>query len=100
MSVLDSKNTKKDRFSELIEVLREIAKDKWLLREFLVDILTPREIEEISNRWQIVKMLKAQIPHHIIAHKLRVGVETVTRGSREMSNGRGGFQLTLAKLKK
>ncbi len=100
MATIDGKNTKKDCFSELIEVLREIAKDKWLLREFLVDILTPREIEEISNRWQIVKMLKAQIPHHIIARKLHVGVETVTRGSREMSNERGGFRLTLAKLKK
>ena len=100
MVILNRKNEYKSYFQELVEVVHELAKDKQLLREFLFDILTPREIEEISNRWQIVKMLKNQIPHHMIAHKLHIGLGTVTRGSREMRNKHGGFQLALAKLKK
>jgi len=55
---------------------------------FLQGILTPKELLEISNRLQIVKMLKRGISHHDIAGKLHVGVATVTRGSRELREGR------------
>jgi TrpR family trp operon transcriptional repressor len=56
--------------------------------EFLKGILTPREIEELSTRLQIVKLLKKGVPHQEIARRLEVGVATVTRGSRELRMGR------------
>lgn len=56
--------------------------------EFLKGILTPREIEELSTRLQIVKLLKKGLPHQEIARRLKVGVATVTRGSREIKFGR------------
>lgn len=56
--------------------------------EFLKGILTPREIEELSTRLQIVKMIKSGLPHQEIAHRMGVGVATVTRGSREIKLGR------------
>lgn len=56
--------------------------------EFLKGILTPREIEELSTRLQIVKLLKKGVPHQEIARRLEVGVATVTRGSRELNQGR------------
>lgn len=97
------KTGKKDEdwryFEELVDVFYEISKDKRLLREFLLDIWTPREVEEIAKRWQIVKMLKKHIPHHKIARKLHIGVGTVSRGSREMANQSGGFHLALNKLR-
>lgn len=86
-------------FQELVEVLQKLSKDKKLLKEFLLDILTPRELAEISKRWQVVKMIKGQVPHQRIAKELNIGVGTVTRGSREMSNPHGGFQLALERLR-
>lgn len=58
------------------------------MENFLYGILTPQELEEISVRLQIVKMLKKGIPQHDIAEKLGIGVATVTRGSKEIAKGR------------
>lgn len=56
--------------------------------EFLKGILTPKELEEMSTRLQIVKLIKKGHPHQEIARRLEVGVATVTRGSRELRKGR------------
>lgn len=58
------------------------------IEEFLKGILTPKELDEIPIRLQIVKMLKKGIPQHTIAEKLGVGIATVTRGSKEIAQGR------------
>jgi len=100
MQIHDKKEHIWKYFDELVGVVQKVALDKRLLKEFLIDILTPRELEEISKRWQIIKMLQSETPHHKIAGELHIGVGTVTRGSREMRNKHGGFQLALAKLRK
>lgn len=74
-------------FNDLVDTLLKIkGRDEML--DFLRGILTPKELIEIPNRLAIVKMLKRGISHHDIAGKMRVGVATVTRGSRELQKGR------------
>jgi TrpR family trp operon transcriptional repressor len=70
----------------LNEVL--VLEDKHELLEFLKGILTPKELEEIPNRLEIIRLLKQGLPQHQIAEKLGVGVATVTRGSKEIQKGR------------
>lgn len=84
---------------EVIDVIYKISKDKGLLAEFVKDILTPREFDNISVRWQIVKRLAKGEHHQSIAENLHLGVATVTRGSREMRKKEGGLRRTLKKLK-
>lgn len=84
---------------EVIEVIYKIAKDKQLLADFVKDILTPHEFENIGVRWQIVKRLAKGEHQESIAADLRLGVATVTRGSREMRKKEGGFRRTLKFLK-
>ena len=84
---------------EVVEVIARIAKDKTLLADFVHDILTPKEYENIGVRWQIVKRLAKGEKHESIARMLKLGVATVTRGSREMRNQNGGFQRTLKLFK-
>ena len=74
-------------FRELIDQTLKI-KDEKELKDFLEGILTPKELEEIPNRLQIVKLLKKGITHQDIAKKLGVGVGTVTRGSKEIIRGK------------
>ena len=93
------KNNSEQYKKEVIEVLYKIAKDKVLLRDFVKDILTPREFENISVRWQIIERLAKGEHHQAIAEALHLGVGTVTRGSREMRNKEGGFQRALKLLK-
>jgi len=76
-----------NKLNQLVEVLLEIKNKKEML-DFLKGILTPKEMEEISTRLQIVKLLKKDKPQQFIAKKLGVGIATVTRGSREIKLGR------------
>lgn len=61
------------------------------LTDFLVGILTSSELEQIIIRLKIVKMLKQGVPQHEIASKLGVGVATVSRGAKELKNGRFNY---------
>ena len=93
------KNNSEQYKKEIIEILYKISKDKVLLNDFVKEILTPKEFENIGVRWQIVKKLAKGEKHEYIASDLKLGVATVTRGSREMRNKQGGFQRTLKLLK-
>ncbi len=93
------KNNSEQYKKELIELLYKVAKDKQLLADFTRDILTPREFENISVRWQIVKRLAKGEHHAAIAEALHLGVATVTRGSREMRKKEGGFRRALKLVK-
>jgi len=72
---------------KLIDALLKIN-TKEEMEDFLKGILTPKELLEIPNRLEIVKMLKSGVSHHEVAGKLGVGVATVTRGSMEIQKGR------------
>lgn len=86
---LDSRNKKymNSNLEELVNTLLNVRGKKEMY-DLLRGLLTPKELFEIPNRLQIVKMLKKGISHQEIAEKLHVGVATVTRGSREIQKGR------------
>jgi len=76
-----------NKVGELIEAFLK-NKTNSEMSDFLKGILTPRELEELTTRLQIVKLIKKGLPHQEIARRLEVGVATVTRGSRELQLGR------------
>ena len=94
------KNNSEQYKKELIEVMFKIAKDKELLADFVKEILTPREFDNLGVRWQIVERLAKGEHHQAIAEALHLGVSTVTRGSREMRNKNGGFRRALKVIHK
>ena len=76
-----------NKIGELIEAFLK-NKTNSEMSDFLKGILTPRELDELTTRLQIVKLIKKGLPHQEIARRLEVGVATVTRGSRELQLGR------------
>lgn len=54
------------------------------MEKFLTAILTPQELEVIPKRLEIVKLLKKGVSQRKIAEKLKTGIATVTRGSKEL----------------
>ena len=75
------------RFKELINTFLQMnTKEK--MQNFLEGILTPKELEEIPMRLQIIKKLKKGTPQHQIAEELGIGIATVTRGSKEIKRDR------------
>ena len=94
------KNNSEDYKKELADVFYKISKDRTLVTDFLKEILTPREFDNLAVRWQIVKRLGKGEHHQAIAEALHLGVATVTRGSREMRKKEGGFNRALKLLGK
>lgn len=68
--------------------------------DLLQDILTPQELESLAVRWQEVQMIAAGFTQREVAKKLGISISKVTRGSRQMQFGTGGFKIFLKKLGK
>ncbi len=82
--------------SDLYALLAE-AKTEKDMRLLLGDLLTPKELATIAQRWQLVQMLSAGIPQRAIAKTLGMSISKVTRGSLALKKSRGGFGKFLKK---
>jgi len=59
------------------------------MENFLSDLLTPQEIVDISDRLNIIKLLKKWKTQRDIAQELWISITTVNRGSRVLKYGTG-----------
>jgi TrpR family trp operon transcriptional repressor len=67
----------------IAQVLSKIN-DQKLIEEFLLSILTKRELEDLSSRWELVKLLDKGISQRKIAKDLHLSLCKITRGSKEL----------------
>lgn len=65
---------------------------------FLRDLCTFNEIEELSGRWQIVRLLEQQKSYREIAAECGTSTATVTRVNQWRQRGAGGYRLALDRL--
>lgn len=80
-------NKQSNQLDDLMQTLLSLkTRDEMI--NFLEGILTPKELLEIPMRLQIIRMLKEGIPQHKIAEELKIGIATVTRGSKELQKGK------------
>ncbi len=66
----------------------------------LDDLLTPQELDSLAERWQLIQELDKGTPQRDIAEKLHVSISKITRGSRMLQYGSGGFKHFLEKKNK
>jgi TrpR family trp operon transcriptional repressor len=85
---------KKEYFTELYELFTRIKTPKEA-KMFLGDILTQHELEQVAERWQLVKRLSKGMPQRKVKDELGISIEKVTRGSKQLQHGTGGFNLFL-----
>lgn len=74
-------------FTDITSLIFSI-RNKDLLEDFLVGVTTTKERAAIVQRVAIMKRLIAGEPQQKIANDLGVGIATVTRGSKELAQGR------------
>lgn len=86
-------------YSELIALFSSVESHKEA-DQLLQDILTPQEIVSLSERWQLIQELAKGTAQRDIAKKLDLSISKITRGSRMLQFGSGGFLHFLKKLGK
>lgn len=72
-----------DKLPEIARVLSQFD-DPVLLERFFREILTPKEVGDISSRWELVKLLENGVSQREIARRLGLSLCKITRGSREL----------------
>lgn len=72
-----------NKIKEIVSVIVK-TKDVKIIENFLISLLTKKELERISSRWELVKLLNRGLPQRKIAQKLGLSLCKITRGSREL----------------
>lgn len=65
------------------------------VRQFLLDLCTPSELEAIVDRWWTASLLKAGHSYRDISEITGVSVTTIGRVARYLNMGEGGYRLAL-----
>ncbi|MCA9494404.1 MAG: helix-turn-helix domain-containing protein [Myxococcales bacterium] len=68
------------------------------LATLLSDLLTPAEIEALSERWHIVRRLHQGMAQRAVAEELQCSVTTVSRGARQLRYGTGALARAFARI--
>lgn len=66
--------------------------------DFFRDLCTRKELEEMSHRWEAVKLLDQKIPYREISNRTGLSTATITRINQWLQHGTGGYQTMLARL--
>ncbi len=88
-----------------VNKLKEIAStlavsgDREQIEAFLKSILTRNEIDEISARWELVKLLDEGMSQRKIADRLGISLCKITRGSRELKKAHSPFRTMIERYK-
>ena len=65
------------------------------VRQFLLDLCTPSELEAIVDRWWTASLLREGRSYRDISEITGVSVTTIGRVARYMNMGEGGYRLAL-----
>ena len=65
---------------------------------FFRDLCTRRELEEMVQRWTVVRRLSAGLHYREISSEIGVSTATITRINQWLQHGTGGYGLVLERL--
>ena len=69
------------------------------VRQFLLDLCTPAEVEAIVDRWWTASLLKEGRSYREINEITGVSVTTIGRVARYLNMGEGGYRLAMRREK-
>jgi TrpR-related protein YerC/YecD len=65
------------------------------VERFFRDLCTLAELEAISHRWEVARLLDEGLPYLEIAQRTGASTATVTRVAHWLRHGEGGYRLAL-----
>jgi TrpR-related protein YerC/YecD len=94
--MLDRDEWRNAATDDLIDTLLSL-RDRAEAERFLRDLCTLREIHDLAQRWQVVRMLDAGRHYGEISRATGASTATVTRIAQWLRYGTGGYRLALAR---
>jgi TrpR-related protein YerC/YecD len=82
---------------QFVETLLRLDQ-KQIMQNFLSDVMTKKEILEISSRLQAARLLSEKVPYIQIASQTKLSSRTIARISDWMQNGAGGYEVALTNI--
>jgi len=67
-------------------------------RRFFRDLLTKKELIELSLRWKVALMLHKKVPYTKIELETGMSSTTIARVHRWLKRGAGGYRLMIKKM--
>ncbi|MDO8509744.1 MAG: YerC/YecD family TrpR-related protein [bacterium] len=92
------KDWKTKKLKNLVKIILS-SKNEMELLNFFRDLCTLEELEEFSNRWEVVKLLNAGVSYREAAVKTGLSTTTITRIAYWLNNGEGGYREALKRAK-
>ena len=65
---------------------------------FLRDLCTLEELQALSHRWQVARLVDQRVPYAQVAQQLGTSTTTVTRVAYWLRHGMGGYRVALDRL--
>ena len=94
MTVAGEKN---DELGRLLEALCSLETTEEA-RALLADLCTPREVEDLSQRLEVARMLAAGASYADVSRTTGASSTTVSRVSKALNGERGGYRQMLIRL--
>lgn len=88
-----------DEVRELFEALLSLENEEEC-RMFFEDVCTVKEIREMAQRLKVAKMLKNRTSYSAINSQTGVSTATISRVSRCLDYGSGGYDLVISRMGK
>jgi TrpR-related protein YerC/YecD len=67
-------------------------------KKFFRDLLTEKEIDDITERWKIAKMLIRGVPYSQIESELGISSTTIARVHKWVKRGKGGYLIMMKRM--
>ena len=94
-----TKDLRKSRLDRLYESFTQI-RTKEEAASFLSDLCTLRELEDMAQRLAAAGMLQKGENYMKIASEIGISTATISRVSRALNHGSGGYEMMLERLSK
>lgn len=97
MTTVDNKIWSSESSQKLLEAIINLSASP-KLSDFLSDVLTEKEILEISARFKAATLLREGASYETIRTETKLSTRTIARISQWLQNGTGGYDAAIAAL--
>ena len=88
-----------EKSPDLLDVFLSLE-NKDELKAFFRDLMSERDLREFALRWEIAKMLDAGVTYEQIQEKTGAAMDTISKISRWLKEGCGGYKMMIERFKK